>query len=262
MTSFNTWNSPASGTLNSEATAAVGCQNSMTTTYVHHVTTNDDNVMFMCEVGTNSQCGFGAYSSNITIRLGNYHRNVISLLVITTKSIFILDLNNPEFENYLGQMYTVELEIKDMTESNTSASYLDLLLSIGRDGQLHTSICDKRDDFNFHITNFPFLSSNIPTSPAYGFFNSQLIRYARACSSYGCLILRATQLSNKLLEQEYIMERLKLSLRKFYGRYGDLIKQYEVSLSQMLKDICDLTIYNDNPLLIRRFTELDLLPIV
>ena len=46
---------------------------------------------------------------------------------------------------------------------------------IGRDGQLHTSIYDKRDDFNFHITNFPFLSSNIPSSPAYGVFISQLI---------------------------------------------------------------------------------------
>ena len=107
----------------------------------------------------------------------------------------------------------------------------------GRDGQLHTSIYDKRDDFNFHITNFPFLSSNIPTSPAYGVFISQLIRYARACSSYGCFILRATRLSNKLLEQGYVKERLKSSLRKFYGRYGDLIKQYEVSLSQMLNDI-------------------------
>ena len=32
-------------------------------------------------------------------------------------------------------------------------------------------------------------------------------------------------------------ERFKLSLRKFYGRYGDLIKQYEVSLSQILNDI-------------------------
>ena len=134
-------------------------------------------------------------------------------------------------------MYPVELEVKDKTESNTSASYLDILLSIGRDGQLHTSIYDKRDDFNFHITNFPFLSSNIPTSPAYGVFISQLIRYARACSSYGCFILRATRLSNKLLEQGYVKERLKSSLRKFNGRYRDLIKQYEVSLSQMLNDI-------------------------
>ena len=66
----------------------------------------------------------------------------------------VLSINNPEFKNYLGQMYPVELEIKDTKESNTSASYLDLLLSMARDGQLHTSIYDKRDDFNFHITHF------------------------------------------------------------------------------------------------------------
>ena len=100
----------------------------------------------------------------------------------------VLSINNLEFENYLDQMYPAELEIKDTRESTTSASYLHLLLSIGRDGQLHTSIYDKRDDFNFHITNFPFMSSNIPSSPAYGVFISQLIRYARACSSYECLI--------------------------------------------------------------------------
>ena len=76
--------------------------------------------------------------------------------------------------------------------------------------------------FNFHITKFPFLSSNIQTSPAYGVFIPQLIRYARACSSYGCFILRATRLSNKLLEQGYVKERLKSSFRKFYDRYGDL----------------------------------------
>ena len=42
---------------------------------------------------------------------------------------------------------------------------------------------DKRDDFNFNIVNFPFLSSN-PQSPAYGVYVSQLIRYGRASSAY------------------------------------------------------------------------------
>ena len=51
------------------------------------------------------------------------------------------------------------------------------------DGKLRTSLYDKHD-FNFHITNFPFLGSIILSSPAYGVFISQLIRYARACSSY------------------------------------------------------------------------------
>ena len=123
-------------------------------------------------------------------------------------------------------MYPPELEIKDKTESNTSASNLDLLLSIGRDGQIRTSLYDKRDDFNFNITNFPFLSSNTPSS-------------IRTCSSYECFILRAMRLSNKLLGQGYVKERLKSSLRKFYGQYGDLTKQNEVPLSRMLHDILD-----------------------
>ena len=144
-----------------------------------------------------------------------------------------MSINNPEFEHYLGQMYPAELEIKD----TTSASYLDLLLSIGRDGQLHTSIYDKRDDLNFHFTKVPFLSSNIPSSPVYGVFISQLIRYTWACSSYECFILRARRLSSKLLKQGYLAKCLKSSFMKFYGRCGDLIQQYEVSLSRMLNDI-------------------------
>ena len=40
----------------------------------------------------------------------------------------VLSINNPEFENYLGQMYPAELNIKDTTEITTSAFYLDLLL--------------------------------------------------------------------------------------------------------------------------------------
>ena len=73
----------------------------------------------------------------------------------------VFSVNNPEFQNYLGQIYPAELEIKDTTYSTTSASYLNLLLSIGRDGILQTSIYDKRDDFNFHNTNFPFLSRKL-----------------------------------------------------------------------------------------------------
>ena len=151
----------------------------------------------------------------------------------------VLSINNPDFENYLGQIYPPELDIKDKTENNTSASYLDLLLSIGRDGQFRTSLYDKCDDFNFHITNFPFLSSNIPSTPGYGVFISQLIRYGRACSSYECFILRAVRLSNRLLGQGYVKERLKSSLRKFYGRYRDLTKQYDVPFSRMLHDILE-----------------------
>ena len=47
-------------------------------------------------------------------------------------------------------MYTVELEFKDTTESNASAFYLNLLLSIRGEGDVHTSIYDKRNTVNFY----------------------------------------------------------------------------------------------------------------
>ena len=87
----------------------------------------------------------------------------------------VLSVNNPDFDNYLRQMYPAELEIKNTTRSNTSASYLDFTPVDQKGGQLRTSLYDKRDDFNFHITNFPFLSSNIPSSPAYGVFISHTV---------------------------------------------------------------------------------------
>ena len=168
----------------------------------------------------------------------------------------VLSIKNPDLENYLGQMYPAELEIKDTTESNTSASYLDLLQSIESDGQLRTSLYDKHDDFNFHITNFPFLSSNIPSSPAYAVFISQLIRYARASSSYECFIVMAVRLSSKLLGQGYVMERLKSSHRKSYCRYRDLIKHYAVSLSLMSHEILGHDHIQWQPQLIRYYTSL------
>jgi hypothetical protein len=74
--------------------------------------------------------------------------------------------------------------MKDTTEFDKSASYLDILFNIDPNGRLATTLYDKRDDFDFAIVNFPFLCCNIPLSPAYGVYISQLIQYARACFAY------------------------------------------------------------------------------
>ncbi|KAK3092827.1 hypothetical protein FSP39_007675 [Pinctada imbricata] len=49
--------------------------------------------------------------------------------------------------------------------------------------------------------------------------------------------LRARRLSYKLLIQGYVCDRLTSSLRKFYGRYGELVIHYDVPLSRMVDDI-------------------------
>ena len=114
----------------------------------------------------------------------------------------------------------------------------------------------KRDDFNFHNTNFPFLSSNIPSSQAYGFLSHSSYGMPGLAPLMNALFLKAARLSFKLLGQGYVTERLKSSLRKFYGRYGDLIKHYAVSLSQMLHDILGHDHIQMHPQLIRYYTSL------
>jgi hypothetical protein len=96
----------------------------------------------------------------------------------------VLSIINSQFHSYVDSIYPSELEIKDTTESSTTALYLDVLFNIDAVGKLTTPLYDKRDDFNFAIVNFPYTCSNIPLSPAYGVYISQLIRYATACSTY------------------------------------------------------------------------------
>ena len=122
----------------------------------------------------------------------------------------------------------IELEIKDTTDTDRSASYLDLHLEIDSEGRLRTKLYDKRDDFNFPIVNFPFLCSNIPAAPVYGVYISLLIQYSRAC---GLLLTR------KLINQGYLLVKLKSSFRKFYGRHHDLVDCYVISVSQMTADM-------------------------
>ena len=61
--------------------------------------------------------------------------------------------------------------------SNTETPFLVLNLSI-TNGIVSSKIHDKRDYINFAIVNFPFLDGNIPRSPSYGVYISQLIRFA------------------------------------------------------------------------------------
>ena len=57
--------------------------------------------------------------------------------------------------------------VSETSQSRNVVSYLDLLIDISN-GDLVCSIFDKRNTFDFDIVNFPDLSWNIPTAPAYG----------------------------------------------------------------------------------------------
>ena len=75
-----------------------------------------------------------------------------------------------------------ELQLNKANSSDTYALFVDLNLSI-TNGIVSSKIYDKRGDFNFEIINFSFCDRDVPRSPSYGAYVSQLIRFARVCSN-------------------------------------------------------------------------------
>ena len=67
----------------------------------------------------------------------------------------LLNIDNPYFEQMVGQIYPTELQLNKANSSDTEAPFLDLNLSI-INGIVSSKIYDKRDDFNFEIVNIPF----------------------------------------------------------------------------------------------------------
>jgi hypothetical protein len=59
--------------------------------------------------------------------------------------------------------YEADLEIKDITDTDRSASYLDLHLETESEGRFIAKLYDKRDTFNCYLI-FLFICSNIPAA--------------------------------------------------------------------------------------------------
>ena len=112
-----------------------------------------------------------------------------------------------------------------------TASYLDLLLSI-------------RKEFNFalpfrtNVTISISISKRNRSSPAYGVFISHLLRSARACSSFQCVILKGGVATLSFLGRDMSKKIWNHLLRSSMVN-TDVIKQYEVLLSRMLHDILE-----------------------
>ena len=106
---------------------------------------------------------------------------------------YFIVFNSKRFWDYVKEIYPSQLTDEKANRSDGLANYQDLTFITGSNDQLYTKLCGKRDNFDFHIVNFPFLSSNIPST----------IRYAKCCSHYGDLGYCHKLLVDRLLSQGY-----------------------------------------------------------
>ena len=149
----------------------------------------------------------------------------------------LISFNNKRFKEFISDIYPKELTISETTESTSVASYPDLLFTRDKSNNITTKLYDKRDAFGFHIVNFPFMSSNIPSATADDVYASQLIRCARCCSNYSDFLSCHRALVTRLLSQGYKVNRLSNTFKKIYGRHTDLVGQYKKNVCQMFADL-------------------------
>ena len=99
-----------------------------------------------------------------------------------------------------------------------------------------TTLYDKRDSFSFDIVNFPHMSSNIPSKPAYGVYISQLIRIGRICEDFSPFAERHYKLTSRLIKQEFWYNKLCIAFKKFSLNHMDIfLSTKSVSVNIFMK---------------------------
>ena len=187
------------------------------------------------------------YERNFMLSLSdNNQADIIEAFNSTSRYLDdLLNIDNTYFEQMVGQIYPTELQSNKANSSDTEASFLDLNLSITY-GIVSSKIYDKRGDFNFEIVNFPFLDGDVPRSPTYGVYISQLIRFARVCSNVDDFNNRNLLLTAKLLKQGYRYHKIRKAFSKFYLRHSELIMKYNIGLKTLLQQgISEPIFYGD-----------------
>ena len=81
------------------------------------------------------------------------------------------------------------------------------------------------------------MDSNIPAKPAYGVYISQLVTYARICTSKVDFINRLRGLSLRLRQQGFETNLLQKSFNKFFSRHGLIVEKYGAALREMRLEI-------------------------
>ena len=125
----------------------------------------------------------------------------------------LTSFNNKIFKEFFSYIYPQKLTVSETTES-TSVAYLDLLFTRNKKDNITTKLYEKHDAFGFHTVNFPFMSRNILSAPAYGVYASQLTRYVCCCPNYSDFLSRHRALVTRLPSQDYKVNHLSNTFKK------------------------------------------------
>ena len=105
-----------------------------------------------------------------------------------------------QFENHYNEIYSSELILKKENTSHTETTFLDLHLCIN-EGQIQTTLYDKRNSYNSNVLRFPYKSSNIPSKMFFATISAEILRICWANSSVVQFIKTSKVFFHRMLRQ-------------------------------------------------------------
>ena len=152
----------------------------------------------------------------------------------------LLVLNdNGYFNTIFKDIYPVEMVLKKTNLSPQKVNFLDITISIYQ-GKFKYVCYDKRNDFNFNVISFPFMSGNLPQTQMHGLFVSQLVRYCYTNSSFDSFLKCSNLLYKKLVNQGFQSERLQKVFKVFCQQHINSWSKYGQDMSLAKHRICSM----------------------
>ncbi len=110
-------------------------------------------------------------------------------------------------------------------------------------GEIVTSLYDKRDVIPVKIVNFPDLSGNIPQDESYRVFIAQTLQYAKACAKYIDFITRTSMLKTNLIKQDFLAKILDRKLDKWHTRSDKAVvmAKFGHDINRVISDLTVIT---------------------
>ena len=157
---------------------------------------------------------------DLATSLANIYRYQDDCIVLNDKGVF---------DSLYEDIYPEELSLLNTNISPCKVTFLDLAISLHQ-GKFKHYLYDKRNDFDFSVISYPFLSGNIPKIPSYGVYLSQLVRICGICSDYNRFKSEVINLHEKLVKQGFDIISLKRKFQLFCSKYIHMWGKYGIDL--------------------------------
>lgn len=123
-----------------------------------------------------------------------------------------------EFEGSISEIYPPKLVLNKENEIDSSTCFLNLLLKV-KDGDIETSMFDKRDHFPFAIVHLPYLISNIPQNKFYTSIGAKFLRICGVSSDINLAMDCLSSLFRRAIKQVADKKLLLLTIRHTINRH-------------------------------------------